>query len=462
MTTTQSFAPKYQLMLDFFNSKNTLPVQYRIEQLKKLRTAIQNNESLIVQALQSDLRKPEFECYGSEISLIYADIDDTIKSIKGWTEPKRVPTPALHAIASSFIYQNPYGLVLIIAPWNYPFLLSFTPLIGAISAGNCVVLKPSEIAPESSKIITKIIREAFNERYIASVEGGVLETQDLLKQKWNYIFYTGNTQVGKIIYQKAAETLTPVTLELGGKNPCFVDESANIALSAKRIMWGKLMNAGQTCVAPDYILVHENVKNQLVNELKKSIQSFYSEHAMNSNDYCKIINEKHFERLSKMLTDANILYGGKVNKETFMIEPTLIDTVTWDSTCMQEEIFGPILPIFTYSNLHDAINQVRTKPKPLASYIFSNSNKNIETVLQEVTSGGAGVNEVVMHISSKYLPFGGVGDSGIGAYHGNASFHTFSHSKSVLKKSNIIDVPVRYAPYKLPISIVKKLFAFLA
>jgi len=433
---------------NYFATGATKNVNFRIEQLKKLRTLIVQNERIFLDALYKDLRKCDTEGYLTEIGFVLNDLDEAIANTKKWAKSKLVSTPLFHAKASSHIQPEPYGNVLIISPWNYPFQLLIAPMVGAMSAGNTVIGKPSEYAPHTAKALADLFANNFSEEYIAIVEGAVPETQALLSEKFDYVFFTGSTEVGRIVYQAAAKHLTPVTLELGGKSPCIIDERTHIEYSAKRIMSGKLMNCGQTCIAPDYLLVHEKVKDKIVAEMKKQTTSFYTSNPQESEDYGRIINKKHFNRLKRLMDESGtVIYGGQTDEDDLYIAPTLLDDIDKDDPVMQEEIFGPILPILVYSHLEDAIKFVNDRPKPLALYMFSKTQKNIDKVMNEVSAGGVSINDTLMHIANPNLPFGGVGESGIGAYHGTASFDTFSHKKSVLHKSFILDAPIRYAPF---------------
>jgi len=445
----------------YFATGATKDVSFRINQLKKLRAAIVANERVFLDALYKDLRKCDTEGYLTEIGFVLNDLDEAINYTKKWAKPQQVSTPLFHVKASSHIHSEPYGNVLVIAPWNYPFQLLLAPMVGAMSAGNTVIVKPSEFAAHTSKALSKLIADTFSEEYIASVEGAVPETQALLSEKFDYVFFTGSTEVGRIVYQAAAKHLTPVTLELGGKSPCIIDEKTHIEYSAKRIISGKLMNCGQTCIAPDYLLIHQNVKDKMVAEMKKQITSFYSENPQESNDYGRIINKKHFNRLKNLLDSGDIIHGGQTDEDDLYIAPTLLDNVGKDEPVMQEEIFGPILPILTYSRIEDAIQFVNDRAKPLALYMFSKSQKNIDKVMNETSAGGVSINDTLMHIANPNLPFGGVGESGIGAYHGKSSFDTFSHKKSVLHKSFIIDAPVRYAPFEKNEKLLRVMLKYL-
>jgi aldehyde dehydrogenase (NAD+) len=431
---------------EFFATGKTKDVEWRIEQLKRLKQAIIAHQEAILHAVKADLGRPDFEAY-FEIASI-ADINYAIKQIKSWVKPKKVRAGIEQFPASAQIYPEPLGVVLIIAPWNYPFQLMISPLTGAIAAGNCAVLKPSELAAHTSSVITDIIQETFDPAYIAVVEGGVETSQALLEEKFDHIFFTGGTAIGKIVMQAAAKHLTPVTLELGGKSPCIVDSDIDLKHTAKRITWGKYVNAGQTCIAPDYLLVDRRIKSDLLTEIQKCVIEFYGNDPTQSPDYGRIISHRHFERLQPLLKDGKIVIGGQTKPEEKYIAPTVIDGVSWESPLMQEEIFGPILPVLEYENIKDAIAQINARPKPLALYIFSKDEQKQQQILQETSSGGVCINDTVMHITVTDLPFGGVGDSGIGNYHGKASFDTFSHYKSVLKKGLWFDQNWRYPPYK--------------
>lgn len=433
----------------FFKSRKTIDINFRIEQIKKLNHLVQKHENDIYEALKRDLNKPYYESMMVETGPFYSEIKHTLKHIREWAAPEIVPTSLFNIPGSSKIMREPYGNVLIIAPWNYPFQLTFSPLIGAMAAGNCVILKPSEHAPHTSEVMNRIINQHFDAEYIHVIEGGVKETQELLNERWDYIFYTGGPEVGRIIYQAAAKHLTPVTLELGGKSPCVVHKDANIPLAAKRIAWGKWINSGQTCLAPDYLFVHSDIRDKLIEELKKAIYHFYDNEPLKSEDYCKIINEKHYNRLKSYLNDGEIIFGGKYDDQQLKIEPTLLLNAPFHSTVMKEEIFGPILPIYTYKNIEEVIEFVNSHEKPLATYLFSGSRTIQEKYLNQTSSGGVTINDTVLHISSSELPFGGVGESGIGSYHGKYSFDTFSHKKSVLTRGvQPFDDYLRFPPYK--------------
>jgi aldehyde dehydrogenase (NAD+) len=462
MIATTLFTDTIQQLLTqqraFFASNASKNLDFRKKQLQKLKDIIENNEDAISKALHKDLRKHEFESYATEIGFVLKDLDKALANFNKWARPQAVSTPLFHFKAESYIQSEPYGNVLIIAPWNYPFQLLLAPLVGAMAAGNTAILKPSEFAVHTSALITKLINENFATEYLHVVAGGIAETQALLAEKFDYIFFTGGTNVGKIIYQAAAKHLTPVTLELGGKSPCIVDRDTHLQYTAKRIMWGKFVNAGQTCIAPDYILVDKKIKADLVAKFKECIKNFYTENPQKSPYYGRIINEKHFDRLNTYLSGGNILAGGQVDKNDLYIAPTLVDNIDLDHPIMQEEIFGPILPIVEYDHIQQAIDFIKARAKPLALYMFSSNQGRIDSVLKDTSAGGVTINDTLMHIANGSLPFGGVGDSGMGAYHGEHSFNLFSHKKSVLHRSFLVEEPVRYAPYnKIPKKWLKKL-----
>jgi aldehyde dehydrogenase (NAD+) len=442
---------------NYFATGETKDLKFRKEMLKKLKNAISNNEQAITEALHKDLRKHEFEAYATEIGFVLVDLKKAINNVEKWARPRSVPTPLFHFNGKSYVQPEPRGVTLIVSPWNYPFQLLFAPLVGNIAAGNTSILKPSELAPATSAVAAKIIAETFAPEYIATVEGGIPESQALLEEKFDYIFFTGGTNVGRIVYQAAAKHLTPVTLELGGKSPCIVDRDANISMTAKRIVWGKFVNAGQTCIAPDYILVDKSVKAKLVAKLIEYIQKFFGDDAQKSDAYPRIINEKHHQRLVSYLGDGNVLFGGRHDEADRYIEPTLLDGVSPDSGVMTDEIFGPILPILEYDNIKETIDFINARAKPLAMYIFCKNESKVQRILGETSAGGVTVNDTLLHIANSYLPFGGVGESGIGAYHGQLSFDIFSHQKAVLRRTFLVDDPVRYAPYKLNIGWLRKL-----
>jgi len=442
---------------EFFNGGKTKDIGFRIDKLKILRKVIIENEKEIMEALKKDLNKSPFESYETEIGLVLEEIKFTIKHLSDWAKPKKVKTPMTQFLSASYVYSEPYGVILIMSPWNYPFQLAIAPLIGSIAAGNCSIIKPSEYSPHTSTMIDKLIKENFDESYITIVRGGREANKTLLDEKFDYIFFTGSVPVGKIVMEAASKHLTPVTLELGGKSPCIVDDTANIDLAAKRIVWGKLLNAGQTCVAPDYLLVQSRVKNELISKMQKYITQFYGVSICSNFDYPKIINEKHFNRLLNLMRSGNVVFGGEYNDKTYHIAPTIIEGVTWQSPIMQEEIFGPLLPVIEFENLSEAVSEVNKHPKPLALYLFTNDMVKERYVINNTSFGGGCINDTIVHLATPYMSFGGVGDSGMGGYHGKTSFDTFSNKKSILKKSNIIDIPLRYAPYKNKLKLLKKI-----
>lgn len=445
---------------EFFYSGKTRSVDFRVEQLQRLQRAILKYQERIVAATKADLGRPEFEAY-FELGVL-AELKLAISKLKSWVKPKRITTGLDGFPSSAWVQPEPLGVVLIVGPWNYPFQLVLSPLVGAIAAGNCAILKPSELAPHTSSIIAQLIQETFDPGYIAVVEGGVEVARQLLEEKFDHIFFTGGTAIGKIVMAAAAKHLTPVTLELGGKSPCIVDTDVPLESVAKRIVWGKFINAGQTCIAPDYLLVNRQIKPQLVDAMKQCVESFYGNNPAQSPDLARIVSPKHFSRLLQFLQDGKIIVGGDSDRESRYIAPTLLDGVSWDAPVMQEEIFGPILPILEYDNLSEAIARINERPKPLALYLFSRDGQKQAQVLQSTSSGGVCLNDTVMQVAVPNLPFGGVGDSGMGAYHGKATFEIFSHHKSVLKRFFILDSVLsswRYAPYKDKLKFIKRIVA---
>lgn len=437
-------------------------INFRKQTLVKLLISVQKHEEEIIKALYDDFKKPAFEAVISETTYIISELNHTIKNINKWAKPDMVLPSLLNFPSTDYIYKEPYGKVLIIAPWNYPYQLALCPLIAAVAAGNQVVVKPSELTPNTSNIVAKIISETFDENHVKCVEGGVEITQQLLAQRWDYIFFTGSVAVGKIVAKAAAENLTPVTLELGGKNPCIIDATANLKLAAKRIVWGKFLNAGQTCIAPDYLLVSNKIKSNLIELIKKEIIDAYSENPETSPDFPRIINQKNWNRLTEMLKGESILAGGKSNIQDYYLAPTLLDEPSLDSLVMKDEIFGPILPILSFENETDLVTIISRYEKPLSLYVFSNNKSFAKKIIQNYSFGGGCINDTVIYFSNKRLPFGGVGHSGIGAYHGKLSFSTFTHYKAIVKKANWLDIPTRYAPYKGKLNSVKNLFRWLS
>lgn len=436
-------------------------IKYRKETLKKLLFNIQKDEDLIVKALYDDFKKPEFEAVLTETNYVISELKTTIKNIYTWAKPQRVIPSLLNFPSSDYIYKEPYGNVLVIAPWNYPFQLALCPLISAVAAGNRVVLKPSELTPHTSAIIAKIIEKSFHINHVEVVQGGIEISEKLLEKRWDYIFFTGSVAVGKIVAKAAARHLTPVTLELGGKNPCVIDETANLRLAAKRIVWGKFINAGQTCIAPDYILVQKNMKINFITYLIEEILLAYGKKIQESPDYARIINTKNWVRLTDMIAPEKVFFGGESDASDLYIAPTLVDEPELDSRVMAEEIFGPVLPILSYESEQDIDPIIRRYEKPLAFYIFSENDSFVQKLISLYSFGGGCINDTVVHFSNKRLPFGGVGHSGMGAYHGKLSFDTFSHHKSIVKKANWLDLPMRYAPYKDKLKNIRKLLDWM-
>lgn len=429
---------------NFYSRGKTKEASYRIAALKKLREGIITNEEKIIRALKADLNKSRTEAYMTEIGMVLEEIKSTIGLIKRYTRREYVKTPLAQFPAVSFTVFEPYGVVLIMAPFNYPFQLSLAPLVGAIAAGNCAVIKPSEFAPHTAKVIEELLSGCFHSSFVKVLNGDSEVSKDLLNQKFDYIFFTGGGLVGRIVMEKAAKNLTPVTLELGGKSPCIVDKSANIRLAAKRIAFGKFLNAGQTCVAPDYVYVHKEIKEELIYYIKYYIHSFYGKDPVRNKNYPKIINEKHCNRLLGLLEGEKIIFGGK--SLNGRLEPTLTDTCSWEGTVMNEEIFGPILPILTYTDMKDVVRTINNHPKPLALYLFTTSKQAEKYILNHISFGGGCINDTIVHLATSYMGFGGVGESGMGSYHGKYSLKTFSHEKSILKKANWLDLPMRYYP----------------
>lgn len=431
-------------------------IAYRKQTLTRLLDVVIKHEDGIVQALGDDFKKPAFESILTETSIVISELKHTIKNISSWAKPKSVFPNLLNFPSCDYIYSEPYGKALIIAPWNYPFMLAVSPLIAAVAAGNRVVLKPSELTPNTASILGIIISETFDPTHVEVFQGGAEVAEMLLAQRWDYIFFTGSVAVGKIVAKAAAENLTPVTLELGGKNPCVVDETANLPLAAKRIVWGKFMNAGQTCIAPDYILAKATIKEKLIALLKKEITAAYGENPELSTDFARIINQKNFDRLSSLIDVSKVAFGGKSNREKCYIAPTIIDETDIESRVMAEEIFGPVLPVLSYSNDGDLAQIITTHEKPLSLYVFTSKKAFAKKIISEFSFGGGCINDTVIQFSNKSLPFGGVGHSGIGSYHGKHGFDTFSHKKAIVKKATWLDIPMRYAPYKDKIKVLSK------
>ena len=443
----------------FFDSGSTREASFRIQQLQKLRDVILRNETRILAALNSDLHKSEFEAYSNEIGFVLDSIRTMTRKLNRWMKPVKVKSP-LHLFPSkSYTLSEPYGTVLIIGPFNYPFQLLLEPLIGAMAAGNGAVLKPSESTPGVSAVIREMISETFDPSYIRVIEGEKETTSLLIHAKFDYIFFTGSVPVGRIVMEAAAKNLTPVTLELGGKSPVIVDKSANLDLAAKRIVWGKLINAGQTCIAPDYLLVHTEVASRLISKIKQCITDFYGSDPQTNPDYGRIVNTRQVERLTRLIErdQEKVIMGGKMVSEDLYIEPTLIYPASWELASMEDEIFGPILPIMEYSQLEEAIQTIKDHPKPLALYLFTEDKEVENQVLSRVSFGGGCINDTISHVASPNLPFGGVGNSGMGAYHGKHSFDLFSHRKSIVKRSTKLDFGVVYPPYGNKVKLARKL-----
>ncbi len=433
---------------DFFCTHATLDVELRIKYLKKLQAAITGHEQEILEALKADLGKCDMEGYMCEVGLTLAELSCQLKHIRKWTKKKHYKTELTNAIAKSYSIREPYGVVLVMSPWNYPFMLTMEPLIGALAAGNTCVVKPSAYAPATSQVIADIISETFPPEYVITVQGGREENAALLEQRFDYIFFTGGVTVGKMVMEKAAAHLTPVTLELGGKSPCVVTKDANLKIAAKRIAFGKYLNCGQTCVAPDYLLIDEQIRDEFVDLLKKEIISMYTKEPLTNPDYGKIVNKKHFERLKGLMKDEKIAFGGEVNEDTLQIAPTVLIDVTAEDAVMQEEIFGPILPVLTYKNQEEAEAFILEREKPLAFYLFTEDKETQKRFMNHISFGGGCINDTIMHLTSGEMGFGGVGNSGMGSYHGRKSFECFTHEKSILDKATWIDVPLRYQPHK--------------
>lgn len=451
---------QFNISKQFFQTNKTKDLKFRKHQLKALSKSIKNHEQALLKALNKDLGKSKVEAYATEIGILLKSIKLARKELKNWAKTKQVETPLYLFPTKSYIKNEPYGTVLIIGPFNYPVQLVFEPLIGAIAAGNTAIVKPSELTPNVAEVIQDIIQETFEENYISVVKGGIEETQTLIHLPFDYMFFTGSEKVGQIIYESAAKNLVPVTLELGGKSPVIIDQTANLKVSSERISFGKFTNAGQTCVAPDYILIDRKVKNDFIKALKQTITEFYGENIKESPDFGRIVNQKHFNRLNELLEthESKTIFGGKSFEEDLYIEPTLIDNVNLQDKVMQEEIFGPILPIITYDDFDEAIQIIQSKSKPLSLYLFSEDENSTHRVLEELSFGGGAINDTLMHLANPNLPFGGIGASGIGQYHGKYSFDTFSHMKSYTFKSTRLESSIYFPPYKGKFKYIKAFF----
>lgn len=430
----------------YFKTYQSRDIKFRLKALKKLKQAVVKNEAQIVAALKNDLGKSASESYTAEIGVVLKEISFHIKKLKRWARPKRKPTPLALFPSKSRIYSEPYGNVLIMSPWNYPFLLLMQPLVGAISAGNTVLAKTSDYAPNVAAAMEQLITNTFPQKYIAIISGGREMNKFLFQQKFDYLFFTGSPYLGKIAMKAAAENLTPVTLELGGKSPCIVTRKSDLEKAAKRIIWGKFLNAGQTCIAPDYLLVHKEVKKQLITLLLDELKLQYGENPKESKEFPRIVNEKAVERLSKLMVHGDVVCGGEISLAEKYISPTILDNVKPEHPVMQEEIFGPILPVLEYDDLEEAINFINSNEKPLAMYIFSSCKRIQNHILHRTSAGGGCINDTIVHIANPHIPFGGVGNSGLGKYHGHTSFETFSNQRSVVKSTNLFDLPIRYFP----------------
>lgn len=433
---------------DFFNANTTKSIAFRLEQLKKFKKVLKENEAQLYQAIYEDFGKSEFETYASELSLIYHELNQCLKHLKQWSRRKRVSTGLANFPARSYIIPEPLGVALVIGAWNYPYQLSLVPALTALAGGNTVVLKPSELPSRTSAAMAQLINEHFAAEYFYVAEGGVAATTELLEHRFDKIFFTGSIPVGRVIYQAAAKHLTPVTLELGGKSPAFVMADTDLKTTAQRIVWSKFLNAGQTCVAPDYILVEQSIEGKFLEALKAEIEERYTSIKKGlGENYVRIVNTRNFDRLQQLIDTEKVCIGGETNSEERYLSPTVLKDVSFDDAIMEDEIFGPILPVLSFTNLDEAIQQVKERPKPLAAYIYSKNRKTIDKLLHEVSFGGGAVNDSVMHLSNSHLPFGGVGFSGMGSYHGKAGFDAFSHHKSILDKPFWFEAPLKYAPY---------------
>lgn len=440
---------------DFFAQGTTKPIPFRKTQLRLLLSLLNQYESKLIDALYADLGKSPFEAYATEIGLLKEEIKRHLRQLKNWSKPEKVLTPITSFPASSYIESVPYGVSLIISPWNYPVQLTLLPLVGAMSAGNCALIKPSEYTPHTARVLDELINNNFNPNYLRLVQGDAKTSHQLLKQPFDFIFFTGSTQVGKVIQKAAAEQLIPTVLELGGKSPCIVDQSANIKQAARRIMWGKTINAGQTCIAPDYLLVHESIKEQLTDALRQAVKEFFGSQPLKNKEYPKIVQQPQYERLKNLLEEGTTIWGGTYDDASLKIEPTLISLPNTNYTLMQEEIFGPILPVISFKTTSEALEIIHKNPKPLAMYIFSKRKSFVNEIKEKVLCGGITINDTLMQFTNANLPFGGAGPSGIGAYHGKQSFITFSHQRGVMKRGTWLDIPLRYPPFGKKLRLIK-------
>ena len=441
---------------DFFNTNATKSVKYRIKMLQRLKEAIRNNEAAILSALYKDLLKSRAEAYMSELAIVYAEINEALKNVRKWSRPEKVKGTISTFPAKNYVYSEPYGVVLIISPWNYPFNLAIAPLVAAIAAGNTAIIKCSKESVYTSKVIKNIINKAFGSNYIFCVDEDI-DYDELLNQRYDYIFFTGSQRVGKIVMNIASNNLIPVSLELGGKSPCIIDETADIKLAARRVLWGKLLNAGQTCVSVDYVLIHSSVKDRFIKYLQKEIKRRYP-NALNNDTYPRIINEHHYKRLMNLIKSEDSIIGGRGDDVVHRLEPTILPDVDFDHEIMKEEIFGPVLPIIEYDDINNIIRIIKAHEKPLACYVFTRDKYIAKHIIKSISYGGGCINDVILQVSNHYMPFGGVGSSGMGSYHGKFGFDTFSHKKSIVWSKTMIDLPIRYAPFnQLKFRILKKI-----
>ena len=440
---------------DFFQTQTTKDINFRLENLKKLKKAILKYEPKLNESLKKDLNKSPFEAYVTEIGFVLEEISHHIHHLKQWVKPTKIRTDLVNFYSRSYILHEPYGVVLIMSPWNYPFQLLFDPLVGAISAGNCVVLKPAHYSEHTTETIMELVGETFDQRYITVFSGGREVIQELLNIRYDYIFFTGSPFLGRIVMEKASKFLTPVSLELGGKSPCIVEDDADLDVAARRITFGKLLNSGQTCIAPDYLLVNSKIKNQLIEKIKQCIIRSYGEDPQQSPDYGRIINNDQFAKLTGLIKTGNVVFGGQIDERDRYIAPTIIDNVKPGDPIMQEEIFGPLFPIMEFNNLDEVASFVNSREKPLAFYFFTSSRRKEKKLLSLTSSGGGCINDTMVHVTNPRMPLGGVGNSGMGSYHGIYSFNTFSHHRSILAKSTWLDIPLRYSPYKNKLRLAK-------
>lgn len=453
---TQNIPKVVETQRQFFDY-NILDYEFRIKQLKKLREMLIHYEEEIYQALREDLNKSRFETLTTELGVLYTEIDFALKHLKDWMKPEKVKTPITHKGTKNYIYKEPYGVTLIISAWNYPLQLAIAPVVGSIAAGNTAIIKPSENAKATSRLLKNMIEATFSKKHLAVIEGDKETTQALLNESFDYIFFTGSAKIGKIIMRRASEQLIPLTLELGGKSPVIIDQDADIKLAAKRIAWGKFTNAGQTCVAPDFVYVHEKIKHKFMRALIKQIKNFYGKSPLKNKDYVRLINHHHYKRIESLLDDGEVIYGGDKDEEKLSISPTLLEQSSWEKPVMKEEIFGPILPIVTFDTLDEAITNIKKMDKPLALYYFGEDETQQDKVLTNLSFGGGCINDTLYHLANPHLPFGGVGKSGMGSYHGKYSFNTFSHEKSIMKQTTKFDLPFRYPGGKITETITKKI-----